>query len=136
MEKPIVRDVFFLRQKSTPAGPEDLPHVQDLIDTFRAHRSHCAGMAGNMIGCARRMIIAADETMTLVMLNPVILQKKQPYEAEEGCLSLSGTRKTVRFREITVAWQDLSFQKHTRKFNGWIAQVLQHEIDHLDGIII
>ena len=93
-------------------------------------------MAGNMIGYAKRMIIAAEGDMTAVMLNPVITQKKKPFEAEEGCLSLSGTRKTVRYREITVTWEDLSFRKHTKKFSGWFAQILQHEIDHLDGIII
>ena len=136
MEKPIVRDVFFLKQKSTPVTADDLAQVQDLIDTFRAHRSHCAGMAGNMIGYAKRMIIAAEGDMTAVMLNPVITQKKKPFEAEEGCLSLSGTRKTVRYRDITVTWEDLSFRKHTKKFSGWFAQILQHEIDHLDGIII
>ena len=136
MEREIVRDMFFLQQKSQPVTAEDLPLVQDLADTFRAHRSHCAGMAGNMIGYLKRMIIAADGPLTLVMLNTVIIQKKKAYETEEGCLSLTGQRKTVRYREITVTWQDLSFHRHTKKYSGWIAQILQHEIDHLDGIII
>lgn len=136
MEKPIVRDVFFLSQKSTPVTPDDLACVRDLIDTFNAHRQHCAGMAANMIGFSKRAIIAADDKMTLVMLNPMIIAKKHPYETSEGCLSLDGQRKTTRFREITVTYQDLSFRKHTHKYTGFTAQVLQHEIDHLDGIII
>lgn len=136
MEKPIVRDVFFLSRKSTPVTADDLACVQDLIDTFNAHRHHCAGMAANMIGCAKRVIIAAGDKMTLLMLNPVITAKKQPYETSEGCLSLDGQRKTTRYREITVTWQDLSFHRHTHKYTGFTAQVLQHEIDHLDGIII
>lgn len=136
MEKTIVRDIFFLKQKCTEADAADLPIVQDLSDTFRAHRHHCAGMAANMIGHAKRIIIADCGGIVMVMLNPVITNGKKPYETEEGCLSLDGTRRTKRWQEITVSWQDISLQHHTRKFTGFAAQVLQHEIDHLSGIII
>ena len=136
MEREIVRDMFFLQQKSQPVTAKDLPLVQDLADTFRAHRSHCAGMAGNMIGYLKRMIIAADGPLTLVMLNPVIIQKKKAYETEEGCLSLPGVRKTTRYRNIEVEYLDSSWKKHRQKYSGWTAQIIQHELDHLEGRII
>ena len=136
MIKPIVRDVMFLRQKSEPAGPEDMSIAQDLQDTLNAHRERCAGMAANMIGYRKRMIIVSTGMMGMVMVNPVILKKSGSYETEEGCLSLTGVRKTSRYRNITLQFQDLRMNTHVREFSGMIAQIIQHECDHLEGIII
>ena len=136
MEKPIVRDAFFLNQKSTEATKADLPIAQDLEDTLRANRDRCVGMAANMIGYRKNMIIVATGFADIVMINPVITKKSGPYETEEGCLSLPGTRKTTRYKSITVRYQDKTFADHTQEFSGYIAQIIQHECDHLAGILI
>ena len=115
---------------------EDLPIAKDLQDTLAAHREDCVGMAANMIGYHKNMIIVSLGMMDLVMLNPVILKQWEPYEAEEGCLSLTGTRKTTRYQKITVQYQDMKMNQHTQDFTGWTAQIIQHECDHLEGKII
>ncbi|MBR0342019.1 MAG: peptide deformylase [Oscillospiraceae bacterium] len=136
MVKPIVRDAFFLNQKSEEATKADLPVAQDLEDTLKANREQCVGMAANMIGCRKRIIIVATGFADMIMINPVITAKFDPYEAEEGCLSLPGTRKTTRYKSITVDYLDKKFEKHTQTFSGHIAQIIQHECDHLEGILI
>ena len=136
MIKPIVRDVFFLNQKSEEATKADLPVVQDLEDTLKANRERCVGMAANMIGYRKRIIIVATGLADMVMINPVITETSEPYETEEGCLSLPGVRKTTRFQKITVRYLDKKFAEHTQNFSGYIAQIIQHECDHLEGIII
>lgn len=136
MNKPIVRDIFFLGQKSDPASRADLPVGQDLQDTLNANRDRCAGMAANMIGVRKRIIIVSLGFVSLVMYNPVIVNKSGPYQAEEGCLSLSGVRKTTRYENIEVEYLDSSWKKHRESFSGWTAQIIQHEADHLEGILI
>ena len=136
MEKPIVRDAFFLNQKSAEATKADLPIVQDLEDTLRANRERCVGMAANMIGYRKNIIIVATGFADIVMINPLITDKSDRFETEEGCLSLPATRKTTRYRNITVNYQDKKFVKHTQDFSGYIAQIIQHECDHLAGILI
>ena len=136
MIQPIVRDVMFLSCKSQMATAEDLPVARDLADTLRAHAHECVGMAANMIGVNKR-IIAFDNIGTyMVMFNPVIVKKSAPYDAEEGCLSLTGTRKTKRYQTIKVQWQNEQFQTRIKTFTGWTAQIIQHEIDHCEGILI
>lgn len=132
----ICKDVIFLAQKSTPATIADLGVARDLLDTLTAHRDGCVGMAANMIGVNRRIIAFDNNGTYTVMLNPVIVKRTGPYEAEEGCLSLTGTRKARRFRTIEVQWQNEQFQRQTGTFIGWTAQIIQHEIDHCEGIII
>ena len=136
MNKPIVRDAFFLNQKSEKATKVDLPIAQDLEDTLKANRQGCVGMAANMIGYRKNIIIVATGLADMVMINPVITEKSEPYETEEGCLSLPGTRKTIRYNRITVKYQDKKFAEHTQNFSGYIAQIIQHECDHLAGILI
>ncbi|MBR6850891.1 MAG: peptide deformylase [Lachnospiraceae bacterium] len=136
MVKPVVRDVFFLGQRSEEATEADRQIMTDLRDTLKANHEHCVGMAANMIGYRKRIIIVSMGFMDVVMVNPVILQRAQPYETEEGCLSLDGVRKTKRFRKIKVQYQDEAFQKHTQDYEGEIAQIIQHECDHMDGVII
>ena len=136
MVKPIVRDAFFLNQKSEEATKVDLPVAQDLEDTLKANRERCVGMAANMIGYRKRIIIVATGLADMVMINPVITEKSEPYETEEGCLSLPGVRKTTRFHKITVRYLDRKFAEHTQSFSGYIAQIIQHECDHLEGILI
>ena len=136
MERPIVKDPIFLAQKSLPAGKEDLPAAQDLMDTLAAHRSGCVGMAGNMIGVLRRIIVFTDGGTDTVMLNPEIVRASGLYEAEEGCLSLTGTRKTKRYRSIKVKYQTMELQTRFKTYEGWTAQIIQHEIDHCNGILI
>ena len=136
MIKPIVKDVFFLGQKSAEATKEDLPVGQDLQDTLTANRERCEGMAATMIGVKKRIILVNIGFMNVVMYNPVILKKDTPYETEEGCLSLEGVRKTTRYQNIEVEYQDVSWKKQRQKFSGWTAQIIQHEVDHLSGIII
>ena len=136
MIKPIVKDVFFLGQKSEAATKQDLSVGQDLMDTLRANQDHCVGMAANMIGVKKKIIIVNMGIMNVVMYNPVIVKKDTPYETEEACLSLTGVRKTTRFQNIEVEFLDSSWKKHRQKYSGWIAQIIQHEIDHLSGIII
>lgn len=136
MEKQIVRDTFFLNQKSDEATKADLPVAKDLEDTLRANRERCVGMAANMIGYRKRIIIVATGFADIVMINPVITAKSDPYETEEGCLSLPGTRKTTRYKNITVSYLDKKFVMYTQDFSGWLAQIIQHECDHLEGILI
>ena len=136
MIRPIVRDERLLKRRSTPAGPADAGCAADLLDTLRAHRAHCVGMAANMIGVHKRIIAVATPMADLVMFNPVITSREEPYEAQESCLSLEGVRRTKRFRRITVEYLDGHFQAHTGRFSGTMAQVIQHECDHLDGILI
>ena len=136
MIKPIIHDTFFLSQKSDPAAAADLPIAKDLRDTLAAHRSECVGMAANMIGYSKRIIIVSFGMFDMVMLNPVIVKKSGVFETEEGCLSLTGVRKTTRYQKITVRYQDEQMKSHTQEYNGWTAQIIQHECDHLDGILI
>ena len=136
MIKPIVRDIFFLGQKSEEATKQDLSVGQDLQDTLKANQERCVGIAANMIGVRKRIIIVNLGLMNLVMYNPVIVKRDTPFETEEGCLSLDGTRKTTRYQNIEVEFQDSSWKKHRQKFSGWTAQIIQHEVDHLNGIII
>ena len=136
MIKPIVRDIFFLGQKSEEATRSDLSVGQDLQDTLKANQDRCVGMAANMIGVKKRIIIVNIGIINLVMYNPVIVRKDGPFETEEGCLSLDGVRKTTRYQNIEVEYLDGSWKKHRQKYSGWTAQIIQHEVDHLDGIII
>ena len=136
MVKPIIKDVFFLGQKSEPATKADLQVGRDLQDTLQANRAGCVGMAANMIGEKKRVIIVNVGFMDLVMYNPVLLKKDTPYEAEEGCLSLTGVRKTTRYQNIEVEYYDKNWKKQRQKFSGWTAQICQHELDHLEGILI
>lgn len=136
MIKPIVRDAFFLNQISEKATKADLPVAQDLEDTLRANRERCVGMAANMIGYRKRIIIVATGFANIIMINPVITDRSGEYETEEGCLSLTGVRKTKRYDQITVRYLDRDFTEHTQTFRGYIAQIIQHECDHLEGILI
>ena len=136
MVKSIVRDVMFLSRKSEEATEEDKQVITDLHDTLAAHREHCVGMAANMIGSRKRIIIVSLGFTDMVMVNPVITSKSEPYETEEGCLSLDGVRKTTRYGKITVRYQNESFKSHTEEYRGQIAQIIQHECDHLEGVII
>lgn len=136
MIKKIVRDVFFLAQKSEPATKEDLQIGRDLIDTLKANRERCVGMAANMIGIRKNIIVVNMGMMDAVMFNPVLLKKDTPYQTEEGCLSLDGVRPTTRYQNIEVEYYDFAWKKRRMKLSGWTAQICQHEIDHLNGIII
>ena len=136
MIRPIMKDVMFLRRKSENAVPADIHIADDLIDTLKAHSESCVGMAANMIGVNKRIIVINVGILFIEMFNPVILKQSMPYETEEGCLSLTGKRNTQRFNHIEVKYQDRSFKNHTQEFSGWTAQIIQHEIDHCDGIII
>ena len=136
MIKPIVKHVFFLGQKSEVATKQDLSVGQDLMYTLCANQDHCVGMAANMIGVKKRIIIVNLGILNVVMYNPVILKKDTPYETEEGCLSLTGVRKTTRYQNIEVEYFDSSWQKQRQKYSGWTAQIIQHECDHLEGRII
>ena len=136
MVRPICKDIIFLSRKSAPAAPEDISVGQDLLDTLAAHREGCVGMAANMIGVAKRVIAFDCGGSYLVMYNPEIIKKTRPYETEEGCLSLTGIRKTRRFETIKVRYENEQFLQRIKTFSGYTAQIIQHEIDHLDGIII
>ena len=136
MIREICRDEAFLSQKAEPAGVGDLDTARDLLDTLIAHKDGCVGMAANMIGVNKRIIAFDNEGEYTVMLNPVIVKKSGAYEAEEGCLSLTGTRKTKRFKSIKVQWQNEKLQTRLKTFTGWTAEIIQHEIDHCEGIII
>ncbi len=136
MIKPITKDPIFLAQKSSPATAEDLSVAQDLLDTLTAHRESCVGMAANMIGINRRIIVFDNEGAYMTMFNPEIVKTSGPFEAVEGCLSLPGTRKTKRYRTIKVQYQNERFQVRLKTFTGFPAQIIQHEIDHLNGILI
>ena len=136
MIKPIMKDPIFLAQKSAPATVMDLPVAQDLRDTLAAHRDGCVGMAANMIGVAKRIIIFDDSGSATVMFNPEIVKCSGPYEAEEGCLSLAGTRKAKRYHSIKVQYQNEKFETRLKTYSGFTAQIIQHEIDHCNGVLI
>lgn len=136
MIKDIMHDIFFLAQPSEPATSADKHIVQDLLDTLAANGDRCVGMAANMIGQRKRIIAVTIGRSNVPMLNPVIIQKSKPYETEEGCLSLSGQRPCTRYEEIVVAYQDIKLRKQKAKFTGFVAQIIQHECDHLDGVLI
>ena len=136
MIKDIMKDPLFLAQKSTDATKADQQVVVDLLDTLRANLDHCVGMAANMIGIKKRVIIVNIGLVDVVMFNPVMLRKDTPYETEEGCLSLTGVRKTTRYENIEVEYYDMDWKKQKMKLSGWPAQICQHEMDHLNGIII
>ena len=136
MIRPIEKDPFFLGRKSRPATAEDRPIVRDLLDTLAANREGCVGMAANMIGQAVRIIAFDNEGSYMAMLNPEIVKYSELYEAEEGCLSLPGVRKTKRYRSIKVRYQNEQMQTRLKTFTGWTAQIIQHEIDHCNGILI
>ena len=136
MIREICKDEAFLAQKAEPATADDLGVAQDLLDTLIAHKDGCVGMAANMIGVNKRIIAFENGGKYMIMLNPVIIKKHDPYEAEEGCLSLVGTRKTERWRSIRVQWQNEKLQNRAKTFTGFTAEIIQHEIDHCEGIII
>ena len=136
MEREIMRDEAFLSQKAEPATLEDLPAAQDLLDTLTAHKDGCVGMAANMIGVCKRIIVFDNEGKYTVMFNPELIKKSGPYEAEEGCLSLTGARKVKRWQSIKVQYQNEQFQIRFKTNTGWTAQIIQHEIDHCEGILI
>ncbi|MBR4158372.1 MAG: peptide deformylase [Oscillospiraceae bacterium] len=136
MVRQIVQDPIFLARRSEPATETDLAAAQDLLDTLRAHREGCVGMAANMIGVAKRIIVFDHDGSYMTMFNPEIVKCAQPYETEEGCLSLAGVRKTKRYRSIKVRYQNEQFQVRLKSFSGWTAQIIQHEIDHCNGILI
>lgn len=132
----ICRDEAFLAQKAEPAAAEDLGTARDLLDTLIAHKDGCVGMAANMIGVNKCIIAFDNEGEYMVMLNPMIVKQSGVYEAEEGCLSLTGTRKVRRFKSIKVQWQNEKLQPRIKTFTGWTAEIIQHEIDHCEGVLI
>ncbi len=136
MKREIMRDETFLAQKAEPVTPKDLPVAQDLLDTLEANKDRCAGMAANMIGVNKRIIVFDNEGTYMVMFNPEIVKRSAPYQAEEGCLSLEGTRLAKRWQSIKVRYQNEKFQERFKTFTGWTAQIIQHEVDHCEGIII
>ena len=136
MIRDICRDETFLAQRAERAGLEDLETARDLLDTLAVHKESCVGMAANMIGVNKRIIAFDNEGEYMVMLNPVIVKQSGPYETEEGCLSLTGRQKTKRFQTIKVQWQNEKLQTRLKTFTGWTAEIIQHEIDHCDGILI
>lgn len=136
MIREICRDETFLAQKAAPATADDLATAQNLLDTLTAHKDGCVGMAANMIGVCKRIIAFDNEGTYMVMFNPVIVRQSGPYEAQEGCLSLTGVRKTKRFQTIKVQWQNEQFQTRLKTFTDWTAEIIQHEIDHCEGILI
>ena len=136
MIKPIVKDILFLGQKSEEATKNDIVVIDDLIDTLRANLEYCVGLAGNMIGVKKSILVFTVGNLIVPMINPVILKKEKLYETEESCLSLIGFRKTKRYEMIEVAYFDRNFKKQKQVFNGFTAQIIQHEMDHFEGIII
>ena len=137
MVRELVHDPLLLARKSAPATAEDLTVAQDLLDTLNAHRQTCVGMAANMIGVCKRIIVFDNDGTPMLMLNPEIIQKSGEYETQEGCLSLlGGPRSTKRYQKIKVRYETLDFQVRLKTFTGWTAQIIQHEIDHCNGIII
>lgn len=136
MIRPIVKDILFLGEKSEVATKADIAVIDDLIDTLRANLEDCVGMAANMIGVKKRILVFSIGDIIVPMVNPVILKKEKSYDTEESCLSLSGFRKTKRYEIIEVEYFDRDFKKHKQVFNGFTAQIIQHEIDHFEGIII
>lgn len=136
MVREICRDETFLAQRAELATVADLPVADDLLETLSAQKDGCVGMAANMIGVNKRIIVFDNDGEYMVMFNPEIVKKSTLYEAEEGCLSLSGTRKAKRWKSIKVQYQNRDFQVRLKTFTGWTAQIIQHEIDHCEGIII
>ena len=136
MIREICREEAFLAQPSQTADAGDLEAARDLLDTLAAHRDGCVGMAANMIGVAKRIIAFEDGDGYTLMFNPQIIRAAGPYQAEEGCLSLTGRRKTERFQTVKVQWQNEKFQTRLKTFTGWTAEIIQHEIDHCNGILI
>lgn len=136
MIKQVVKDVLFLGQKSEPATKNDVAVIDDLVDTLRANLDDCVGMAANMIGVKKRILVFSLGNIIVPMVNPVIVKKENKYETEESCLSLNGFRKTTRYEKIEVEYLDRNFKKHRDTFKGFTAQIIQHEIDHFEGIII
>ena len=136
MVRSIIHDPFFLAQKSEVATEADRQVAEDLLDTLRANLDRCVGMAANMIGVKKAIIVVAAGPIQFVMINPVITKKKGAYQTEEGCLSLEGVRPCTRYQEIEVDYQDQTFKKQHGKYSGWVAQIIQHEVDHVQGIVI
>lgn len=136
MIREICKDETFLAQKAEPATPDDLSIATDLLETLEHHKDGCVGMAANMIGINKRIIAFDNEGTYMVMFNPEIVKKSQPYQTEEGCLSLTGIRPAKRWQSIKVRYQNEKFQERFKTFTDWTAQIIQHEIDHCDGIII
>ena len=136
MIKPIMRDIFFLNQKSELATEADKQVAIDLLDTLKANEAGCVGMAANMIGVKKRIIAVNMGLFNIAMFNPKIVKRTGAYETEEGCLSLDGVRSCRRYQEIEVEYQDMNFKKQRQKYTGWTAQIIQHEVDHFEGIII
>lgn len=136
MIRDICKDETFLAQKAEPATPDDLLVAADLLETLEYHKNGCVGMAANMIGVNKRIIAFDNEGTYMVMFNPELVKKSGPYDAEEGCLSLTGTRPAKRWQSIKVRWQNEQFQVRLKTFTGWTAQIIQHELDHCEGIII
>lgn len=136
MIKKIMKDVLFLNRKAEKATEDDKQVILDLLDTLKANEDSCVGMAANMIGVNKSIIVVNMGLVNMPMINPVIIKKSGSYEAEEGCLSLIGVRKAKRYKDIEVEFLDAEFKKHRQKYSGWIAQIIQHEVDHLNGIII
>lgn len=136
MIKPIKKDIIFLRQKSEPATKDDLPIATDLLDTLKANSEGCVSMVANMIGVKKCIIAFDNDGEYMVMFNPEIIKRSGAYDAEEGCLSLSGTRKTKRYESIKVQYQNSDLQTRIKTFTGWTAQIIQHEIDHYNGVVI
>ena len=136
MVKPIMKDLFFLRQRAEKATEADRQTAIDLLDTLKAHEEGCVGMAANMIGVNKAIIAVNMGFMNVAMFNPKIVKRNGKYETEEGCLSLDGVRKCVRYQEIEVEYEDINFKRQRQKYSGWTAQIIQHECDHLTGIII
>ena len=136
MVRPIIHDVLFLGRKSTDADASDLQTAQDLLDTLRAHADDCVGLAANMIGVNKRIIAFVDGMERTVMLNPEIIRQSDAYKTEEGCLSLSGVRQTTRYRSIKVRYQNMEMQTRLKTYTGYTAQIIQHEVDHCNGVLI
>lgn len=136
MTKNIIRDTFFLQQKSLPASSDDMKTAQDLLDTLEANKDRCVGLAANMIGVLRRILVLDNDGTPLAMLNPEIISSSDSYTTEEGCLSLDGTRPVTRWCKIKVRWQDMQQRTRIKTFTGFPAQIIQHEMDHFEGKLI
>lgn len=136
MIREICKDDAFLAQKAEPATQDDLQVAADLLETLEYHKDSCVGMAANMIGINKRIIVFDNEGTYMVMYNPEIIKKSELYQTKEGCLSLTGTRPVKRWKSIKVRWQNEKFQERLKTFSGWTAQIIQHEIDHCEGVII